>query len=58
MPNPLADIKSCWCDFEYVLEKEKAYMNCFEYIGDAIPHINPNLGPDIFGATNLLKKSA
>ncbi len=51
MPVPPSDITASWCDVEYVIKEEKAYMNSFEYIGDAVMHINPNLGPDLFGAT-------
>lgn len=47
-PNNLIDR---WCDIEYVIKNERAGLANFFFLGDAFPHINPNLGPDIFGAT-------
>lgn len=43
-------LKERWLDTEYVLKKERRIMESSYYKGEAYPLMNPNLGPDIFGA--------
>ncbi len=51
LPQLPASIKDEWCNIEYVVQKERALFENTAFIGDALPLVNPNLGPDIFGAT-------
>lgn len=39
-----------WLDTEYVLKKERAILEATCFLGEAYPLMNPNLGPDVFGA--------
>ena len=43
--------KEKWTDIEYLIQKERAVLDSSFYLGDAFPLVNPNLGPDIFGAS-------
>lgn len=43
-------IKDRWLDFDYVVKREiHTFQNTY-YGGEAFPCLNPNLGPDFFGA--------
>lgn len=50
MPKVAGSWEEHWMDTEYVLQRETAALRNTYHAGDAIPQINPNLGPDIFGA--------
>jgi len=39
-----------WLDIEYVVAKERAILEATYFAGEAYPLVNPNLGPDVFGA--------
>jgi len=39
-----------WLDFDYVIAKQRQYINNTRFLGEAFPSFNPNLGPDILGA--------
>lgn len=43
-------LKERWMDTEYVLKKERAILKASYFAGEAYPLMNPNLGPDVFGA--------
>lgn len=44
-------VEQCWLDTEYVVARERANLENTACFGDAFPLVNPNLGPDFFGAT-------
>jgi hypothetical protein len=39
-----------WMDFEYVADRALADVMNREYLGDALPQVFPNLGPEVFNA--------
>jgi hypothetical protein len=39
-----------WMDFEYVADRALAEAMNREYLGDALPQVFPNLGPEVFNA--------
>jgi len=39
-----------WFDAEYIAECAVHSVRNTEYLGDALPNLNPNLGPDVFAA--------
>jgi len=39
-----------WMDVSYGAEKTLATAMGYEYLGDALPHVFPNLGPEVFSA--------
>jgi hypothetical protein len=45
-----ANIRDRWMDVEYQAERAVAYVMNTEYLGDAIPHAMPSLGPEVFSA--------
>lgn len=50
-PKEPKSMKECWTDVDYLIEKERTNIKNMYFLGDAYPLVNPNLGPDIFGAT-------
>ncbi|WP_044289223.1 hypothetical protein [Robinsoniella sp. KNHs210] len=40
-----------WMDIDYLIERERLRLAHSFHLGDAFPLVNPNLGPDIFGAS-------
>ena len=40
-----------WLDTAYLVGRERARLAASFFLGDAFPLVNPNLGPDFFGAT-------
>jgi hypothetical protein len=40
-----------WMDIDYVIESSRENMAATYYGGESFPALNPNLGPDILGAT-------
>ena len=44
-------IRERWMDIEYLIERERNVLSRSFFLGDAFPLVNPNLGPDIFGAS-------
>lgn len=40
-----------WLDTAYLVARERARLASSFFLGDAFPLVNPNLGPDFFGAT-------
>ena len=50
IPTPPADVRQRWLDADYVAAKAVATVRNCEYLGDALPLIFPNLGPDLFAA--------
>lgn len=49
--TPPDSVERCWLDTEYVVARERESIENTAFFGDAFPLANPNLGPDIFGAT-------
>ena len=50
-PDPSKDhatIRERWLDVDYHVERALAYVMNTDYLGDAIPHAMPNLGPEVF----------
>ena len=45
-----ATIRERWLDVGYQVERALAYVMNTDYLGDAIPHAIPNLGPEVFSA--------
>ena len=45
-----SDIKDNWWDTELIIQSARNNMEATAYFGEAIPQINPNLGPDVFAA--------
>jgi hypothetical protein len=45
-----ATIRERWMDVDYHVESALAYVMNTEYLGDAVPHAMPNLGPEVFSA--------
>ncbi len=43
-------IRDRWLDFEWVVKNARNRMEQTYFAAESIPHYNPNLGPDIFGA--------
>jgi hypothetical protein len=43
-------VRDSWMDAEYIAERTVASVMNTEYWGDALPHVFPNLGPEIFSA--------
>ncbi len=44
-------LERCWLDTEYTIKKNRQMFAMTAYGAEAFPIANPNLGPDIFGAT-------
>lgn len=51
LPPAPTDPKKAWSDISYIIKKERAILDNQILMGDAFPIVNPNLGPDFFGAT-------
>ena len=49
-PKGPENIRDRWLDIEYQLRLHRWGMEATDYIGEAYPLFNPNLGPDIVGA--------
>ena len=45
------NIKERWCNVDYIVKTARENFENTVFHGDAFPLYNPNLGPDIFGAT-------
>lgn len=45
-----ASLRERWFDAEYQAEQALRYFNNTEFLGDALPAMNPNLGPEVFSA--------
>ena len=45
-----ATLRDRWMDTEYVVERAVAGVMNTEYLGDALPAVYPNLGPEVFSA--------
>ena len=45
-----ATIRDRWMDAQYVAETALASVMGTDYLGDGLPHVYPNLGPDVFAA--------
>ena len=45
------NIRDRWLDIDYLIESERNRLASSFHLGDAFPLVNPNLGPDIFGAS-------
>jgi len=43
-------IRDRWLDVDYYAERAAAYVANMEFLGDAIPHAPPNLGPEVLSA--------
>lgn len=43
-------LRDRWFDAEYVADSSLAWVMHSEYLGDAIPSVFPNLGPEVFSA--------
>lgn len=50
IPEYPGTLKERWMDTGYVLKKERAILEATYFAGEAYPLMNPNLGPDVFGA--------
>ena len=50
VPRP-DTMEKCWLDTEYVIRNFRAQMEDTVYFGESYPRLDPNLGPDIFGAS-------
>lgn len=50
-PTPPPNLKDRWCDIDYLIASERAHLKNSFFLGDSFPLVNPNLGPDIFGAS-------
>lgn len=50
IPSYPGTLKERWLDTEYVIKKERAVLEATCFLGEAYPLVNPNLGPDVFGA--------
>lgn len=44
-------VRERWLDIDYLIERERNLLSRSFFLGDAFPLVNPNLGPDIFGAS-------
>ena len=51
LPTDIKTMDEKWCDIDYVVRKERAIFESKVFLGDSLPLINPDLGPDIFGAS-------
>ena len=40
-----------WTDADYIVRRTRAGLETTYFAGEAYPCVNPNLGPDIFGAS-------
>jgi len=58
-PNPdypmpaekqFANIRDSWLDTDYVVATKVAWVMNSDYLGDALPYMYPNLGPEVFSA--------
>lgn len=57
-PNPaypipqkqFASHRERWMDFEFTAQTQLAYVKNNDYLGDALPAVFPNLGPEVFSA--------
>jgi hypothetical protein len=47
-PKTHASHRERWMDFEYVADCTLASVMNTDYLGDALPYVYPNLGPEIF----------
>ena len=45
-----ATIRDQWMDVDYFAERALAYVRNAEYLGDALPHAMPSLGPEVLSA--------
>ena len=45
-----ASLRDRWFDAEYQAERMLYLVKHTEYLGDTLPHIDPNLGPEVFSA--------
>jgi hypothetical protein len=45
-----ATMKDRWLDTDYLVEAKVAGIMNTEYVGDALPNVYPNLGPEVFSA--------
>lgn len=43
-------LKDRWLDTEYLVAAKVAGVMNTDYLGDALPHVYPNLGPEVFSA--------
>ncbi len=50
IPQP-GSIEECWTNIDYALEKKVAELEATAFIGDALPTIRPDLGPNFLAAT-------
>ena len=50
IPNFTGTLDERWLDTEYVIRRERAILEATYFAGEAYPLMNPNLGPDVFGA--------
>lgn len=50
IPEYAGTLKERWLDTEYIVKRERILLENTYFAGDAVPQMNPNLGPDIFGA--------
>lgn len=44
-------VEERWLDIDYLIETERNRLAHYFHLGDSFPLVNPNLGPDIFGAS-------
>lgn len=49
-PKDWASTRERWFDVDYLADCTVARIKNTEYFGDALPHIFPNLGPELFSA--------
>ena len=49
-PKSWPSLRDRWLDTEYQVTARLAAVMNTEYLGDALPHVNPNLGPEVFSA--------
>lgn len=50
-PKAPEKLEDRWLDIDFLIANERAYIDNAFFLGDAFPLTNPNLGPDIFGAS-------
>ncbi len=48
--TPPPTLEQRWTDEDYIIESSRAWFESTWFGGESLPTINPNLGPDIFGA--------
>ncbi|MDA3956832.1 hypothetical protein [Oceanispirochaeta sp.] len=49
-PDRPEDIRALWLDVDLAIENQLYELDKYEYLGDALPVVFPNLGPDLYSS--------